>query len=51
MMFFVKADQRVLRHLISSYVPDIDNALKNHDIGQQIIGSVTSLLSLILIIL
>lgn len=29
----VKADQRVLRHLICSYLPEIDNALKQHDIG------------------
>jgi len=34
MVFCVKADQRVLRHLISSYLPDIDTALKQHDIGE-----------------
>jgi len=34
MVFCVKADQRVLRHLISSYLPDIDAALKQHDIGE-----------------
>jgi len=29
----LKADQRVLRHLISSYLPEVDAALKQHDIG------------------
>jgi len=34
----VKADQRVLRHLIASYIPEVDTALKQHDIGQLISG-------------
>jgi len=34
MVCAVKADQRVLRHLIASYLPDVDTALKQHDIGQ-----------------
>jgi len=42
----VKADQRVLRHLISSYLPEIDAALKQHDIGLS--GFDIALLSLII---
>ena len=39
MMLYVKADQRVLRHLIASYLPDVDTALKQHDIGMVWYGS------------
>lgn len=30
----VQADQRVLRQLIVTYLPDIDLVLKEHDIGK-----------------
>lgn len=31
--FLLQADQRVLRELIVSYLPDLDAVLKEHDIG------------------
>lgn len=33
----IQADQRVLRTLISNYLPDIDETLKNHDIELSLI--------------
>ena len=30
----VQADQRVLSQLIASYLPDLDNTLKKHDVGR-----------------
>ena len=32
--FFPQADQRVLRQLIVSYLPPVDEKLKEHDIGE-----------------
>ena len=32
-LVLLQADQRVMRHLIISYLPDIDLVLKEHDIG------------------
>jgi hypothetical protein len=32
--FILQADQRVLRQLITSYLPDTDLVLKEHDIGK-----------------
>ena len=32
-LFFCQADQRVLRQLIVSYLPKLDESLKEHDIG------------------
>lgn len=34
LIFFLQADQRVLRQLITSYLPDADLVLKEHDIGK-----------------
>lgn len=33
----IQADQKVLRNLISNYLPDIDEVLKNHDIELSLI--------------
>ena len=33
-LYVMKADQRVLRQLIVSYLPKLDESLKEHDIGK-----------------
>lgn len=39
--FFLQADQRVLRELIVSYLPDLDAVLKEHDIGMLLCTNLT----------
>ena len=49
MSFIFQADQRVLRQLIVTYLPELDSILKEHDIGELFVCAVKKKVCLLMI--